>query len=244
MLQDRQYFSRYSYSPPSAVKWLLIVNIGVFVLQYLAAGTDVGQQFLILALAPAAVVRHFAIWQLVTYMFLHGSVEHILFNMLALWMFGSDLERDWGPRTFLKYYFLCGAGAGVCDVLLHAALGSWNTHTLGASGAVYGLLLAWGVLYPNRQVLFMLLFPMKAKYMVMIYGGLSLLGALRINSGVSHIAHLGGMGFGYLFLKGRFARLDTGWIKREYDAWKLRRAKKRFQVYLRKNGGGPGTRVN
>ncbi|MBI1787233.1 MAG: rhomboid family intramembrane serine protease [Acidobacteria bacterium] len=244
MLYDRQYYSKYSYSPPSGVKWLLISNIAVFVIYYLAAGTGLGKSFVLLALAPVMVLQYFAVWQLITYMFLHGSVDHILLNMLALWMFGMDLERDWGTRRFLKYYFLCGAGAGLCDVLLNAALGNWNTRTIGASGAVYGLLLAFGILYPNRLVLFMLFVPLRAKYLVMIYGGIAFLGAMKINTGVSHVAHLGGMIFGYAFLRMRFWRIDLGKVRREYEAFKLRRAKKRFQVYLRKHGSDRGPWVN
>jgi membrane associated rhomboid family serine protease len=164
--------------------------------------------------------------------------------MLALWMFGSVLERDWGTRRFLKYYFLCGIGAGICDVALNGIMGHWNTHTIGASGAIFGLLLAFGVLYPNQTVLFSFIFPMKAKYMVMIVGVIAFLGAFQVNSGVSDIAHLGGMAFGYAYLRLRFFHVDMGYFRREYNAWKLRRAKKRFQVYLRKHGSDRDTFVN
>jgi membrane associated rhomboid family serine protease len=229
------------YFPPG-VKWLLITNVALFVLYYIVPG--VSEHLLLLSLAPVMVLKHFAIWQLVTYMFLHGGIEHILFNMLALWMFGAVLERDWGTRFFLKYYFLCGIGAGLCDVALNGIMGNWGTHTIGASGAIYGLLMAFGVLYPNSTVLFSFIFPMKAKYMVMIVGAIAFLGALRVNSGVSDIAHLGGMAFGYVYLRGRLLRLDLGYLQREYAAWKLRRAKKRFQVYLRKHGSDRDTFVN
>ncbi|MEO7652716.1 MAG: rhomboid family intramembrane serine protease [Bryobacteraceae bacterium] len=246
MRYDTRYrssgLSSSGYFPPG-VKWLLISNAVVFLLYYLSAGTSIGAHFLILSLVPEAVLKHFAIWQLVTYMFLHGGIEHILFNMLPLWMCGSMLESDWGTRRFLKYYFLCGVGAGICDVTLNAMLGHWGTRTIGASGAVYGLLLAFGVLYPNQTVLFNFLFPIKAKYLVMIYGAVAFLGALRINTGVSHIAHLGGMAFGFAYLRLRFAAFDFAQIRRQYQVWKLQRAKKRFQVYLRKHGsdGDPWT---
>src|SRR5258708_38688570 len=110
-------------------------------------------------------------------------------------------------------------------------MGNWGTHTIGASGAIYGLLLAFGVLYPNQTVLFSFIFPMKAKDMVMIVGAIAFLGALHVNTGVSDIAHLGGMAFGYAYLKMRFIRIDLVYFSREFNAWKLRRAKKRFQVY-------------
>ena len=243
MRYDTRYRS-YNYSSyfPAGVKWLLIANVALFVPFYLSSA--VAEHMMLLALTPVAVVYHFSIWQLFTYMFLHGGIEHILFNMLALWMFGMTLEQDWGTRRFLKYYFLCGVGAGFCDVAVNAIIGNWGTHTIGASGAIFGLLLAFGVLYPNQTVLFFFLFPMKAKYMVMIVGAIAFLGALHVNSGVSNIAHLGGMAFGYFYLKVRFMRFDIGYFRREYEAWKLRRAKKRFQVYLRKHGSDRDTFVN
>jgi membrane associated rhomboid family serine protease len=205
----------------------LLVNLG---------GARFGADFLLLALAPAAVVFHFAIWQLVTYLFIHGGLMHLLFNMLSLWMFGSTLEQTWGTRRFLKYYFICGIGAGICDVAVNAALGHWGTRTIGASGAIYGLLLAFGVLYPNQTVLMNFLFPIKAKYLVMIYGAIALFSALGENSGVSSIAHLGGMLFGYLYLKTpRRAAVQMPDLQGAYRRWQMQRAKKKFQVYMRKH---------
>jgi membrane associated rhomboid family serine protease len=154
---------------PQGVKWLLISNTAVFVLGYLLGQAGFPGIFnRWFALVPREVVFHFAIWQLATYLFLHGGVGHLLFNMLALWMFGVTLERDWGTRKFLKYYFLCGIGAGLCDVTVNALLGNWYTSTIGASGAIYGVLLAFGVLYPEAIILFMFIFPIQAKYFVMI----------------------------------------------------------------------------
>ena len=224
---------------PNGVKWLLISNVVMFLL------TDLGNlNFKVLALVPYTVVHQFTIWQLVTYLFLHGSVWHLLFNMFTLWMFGVMLERDWGTRRFLKYYFLCGIGAGICDVLVNAMLGNWNTNTIGASGAIYGLLLAFGVLYPDMTILFLFLFPIRAKYFVMIYGALALYGALHINSGVSNVAHLGGMIFGFIYLKMRFPTLDMEQVRGWYRNYKLKRAKKKFQVYMRKHGSDRGPWVN
>jgi membrane associated rhomboid family serine protease len=240
---------RTSYSGffPQGVKWLLIVNTAVFVLKSLLDG-QFGQHIRILELAPIAVVYHFAIWQLVTYLFLHGGIWHLVFNMLTLWMFGTPLEQTWGTRQFLKYYFICGIGAGLCDVALNAAIGNWRTSTIGASGAIYGLLLAFGVIFPNQTVLMGFLFPIKAKYMVMIYAAIELWMSLGVNTGVSNIAHLGGMAVGFAYLKmparrGTKKRLKLPDWGGAYRQWKLQRAKKKFQVYMKKHGdprgGGP-----
>ena len=245
MAQPRYRLSRsiiYGYFP-TGVKWLLIVNTVIFVIWYLG-GPTVQSWMSPLMLVPRLVVYSFPwyLYQLFTYMFLHGGIGHLLFNMLALWMFGLPLEQTWGTRRFLKYYFLCGIGAGICDTAVNALLGH-NTSTIGASGAIYGLLLAFGVLFPDTQVLMYFLFPIKAKYLVMIYGGVELLSALGSgNSGISNIAHLGGMLFGLLYLKvpiraGRWHLPD--WSGR-YRQWKMQRAKKKFQVYMRKHDGrGP-----
>ncbi|MBZ5723699.1 MAG: rhomboid family intramembrane serine protease [Acidobacteriia bacterium] len=229
---------------PTGVKWLLISNTAIFLLFYLG-GAPVQSNMLLLALTPSLVVHNFFVFELFTYMFLHGGFGHLLFNMLTLWMFGTPLEQTWGTRAFLKYYFLCGVGAGVCDTAVNLILGH-KTTTIGASGAIYGLLLAFGVLFPDVRVLMNFLFPIKAKYLVMIYGAIALFSALGSgNSGVSNVAHLGGMAFGYIYLKARLPKTRlrlpdaAGW----YRQWKLRRAKKKFQVYLRKHGG-PGPRVN
>jgi membrane associated rhomboid family serine protease len=167
--------------------------------------------------------------------------------MFTLWMFGRTLEAEWGTRQFLKYYFLCGVGAGICDVTVNALLHNWGSATIGASGAIYGLLLAFGVLYPNQTVLFNFLFPIRAKYFVMIYGALALLGSFSMNSGVSNIAHLGGMAFGFAYLKSHFVRVRMPGIadlRARYNQWKLQRAKKKFQVYMRKHGSNRGPWVN
>jgi membrane associated rhomboid family serine protease len=223
---------------PTGVKWLLISNTAIFIFTVLFGRPA------LLELAPVAVVKSFCFYQLFTYMFLHAGITHLLFNMLTLWMFGTPLERDWGTRQFLKYYFLCGVGAGLCDVALNAALGNWGTRTLGASGAIFGLLLAFGVLYPNQTVLMNFLFPIKAKYLVMIYGAIELILAFSVNNGVSNIAHLGGMAFGYVYLKGRIPRLRGPDWRTAYQQWKLQRAKKKFQVYMRKHDGRGGPWVN
>jgi membrane associated rhomboid family serine protease len=232
------------------VKWLLIVNCVLFVLYFLASGTELGQQiFLPLALVPRSVVGHLAVWQLFTYLFLHSPLGfgHILMNMLTLWMFGTPLEGVWGTRRFLHYYFFCGAGAGLCVVVLNLLFGSASTRTIGASGAIYGILLAFGMLFPRAIIYFFMMFPIEARWYVLIMGAIVFLSALGdTGGGISHFAHLGGMLFGYLWL-----RLDLGkraggstrprrslshQLSDAYKDWKLRRAKKKFQVYLKKQG--------
>lgn len=229
---------------PAGVKWLLITNIALFVAYFFAVNFGLGYAFHHFGLIPAEVLKSFSVWQLFTYLFLHDPTgfSHILFNMLALWMFGADLERQWGRDAFLKYYFLCGVGAGICVVLANLMAGSLNTRTIGASGAIYGLLMAFGVLYPDRVIWFNFLFPIKAKYFVMIIGAIAFLSSFGgSGGGVSHVAHLGGMIFGFFYLRGLSSRRSlnlTGALTERYRQWKIARAKKKFQVYLRKQGGG------
>ncbi|MGA1990094.1 MAG: rhomboid family intramembrane serine protease [Bryobacteraceae bacterium] len=238
-----------TYYFPPAVKWLLIVNVGVYVADFVLRVWFGLGWFSYGWLVPALVLRGW-IWQLVTYMFLHsvGNVWHIVFNMLCLWMFGMDLERDWGTARFLRYYFLCGVAAGVCVVLVALLRRpDLDIPTLGASGAVLAVLLAYAVMYPDRIMLFMLIFPMKAKYVAMICGAIAFIGSWQGGSGVSHVAHLGGMVVGYIYLKARFkvSLLSPFTVLRGgYRNWRMERARRRFQVYLRKRGPGGGPWVN
>jgi membrane associated rhomboid family serine protease len=230
------------------VKWLLIVNTAIFLVDFFARAWFGVYLFALFTLVPAYVLHYGMLWQLVSYMFLHADVWHILFNMLMLWMFGADLERDWGTRLFLKYYFLCGIAAGLC-VVLASLLRPVEAmfRTLGASGAIYGLLLAYGVLYADRIILFMLLFPMKAKYAVMIFGAIEFIGFWTPGSGVSHVAHLGGMIFGYLYLKTRLQRRPSNpatSFRTRFQDWKRQRARRKFQVYMKKQQSGRGPWVN
>jgi membrane associated rhomboid family serine protease len=154
-------------------------------------------------------------------MLLHGGLLHLGFNMLALWMFGRDLEYDWGSREFLKYYFICGIGAGLVTL---AALWGRPTYTIGASGAIYGILLAFGMAYPNRYIFLWFLVPIKAKYFVILFGALELLASLSsTQDGVAHLTHLGGLVIGFLYLKFSDSRLrfpaPLAWI----GTWRARR---------------------
>ena len=208
-----------------AVKFLLIANVAVFVVQtIIGAGLDY-RLSLLLGLVPQLVINDLYLWQLFTYQFLHGGLFHILFNMLAVWMFGCDLERRWGSAFFLKYYFVSVIGGGILNVLfLPGQLGP----SIGASAGVYGLLLAYGLIYPNRVVYFYFLFPIKMKHFVWIIGAIALYSSISSGeSGIAHLAHLGGMVFGYLYLRG-----GNPWDKfKDYlDRRRLSRLKRRFQI--------------
>ena len=230
---------------PPGVRALLIANTAVFLLRFFL-GRMLGEVFDYLVLIPAAVVKFFFVWQLGTYMFLHSGIMHILFNMLALWWFGTELERVWGTRRFLQFYFFCGIGAGICVVIANYMFGNPAVATVGASGAIYGVLLASAVLWPDREMLFYFLFPIKMKYFVMLIGAIAFLNSFNPASPVSDVAHLGGMIFGYAFLKMPAVR---GWnpldaVNEAYRQWKLARAKKKFQVYMRKQKSDRDRYVN
>ena len=184
---------------PNVIFALLIINGVVFALQ------QISPRFLMInfALWPAGPSNSpFMPWQLLTYGFLHGNLMHIAFNMFALWMFGQDLERLWGPRRFLTYFLVCVVGAGFVQLLVAGWQGGLYP-TVGASGGVFGILLAFGLTFPNRMV--MLIFPpipMRAITAVFVFGALELyLGFSGAAPGIANFAHLGGMLFGFLVLR-------------------------------------------
>ena len=195
---------------PRVTKALLIANILGFVLQWLLGDRRL-LAFMLWPLGgdvydPAGMAPSFMPWQLLSYAFLHGGFAHIAFNMLALVMFGAPLEYTWGERRYLTYYLVCVVGAGLCQL----AVGWWSVSsggpvyaTVGASGGVFGLLLAYGMLFPNQRM--MLLFPpipMKARTFVILFGVAELvLGFTGWQPGVAHFAHLGGMLFGWLVIR-------------------------------------------
>jgi membrane associated rhomboid family serine protease len=222
---------------PFGVKWLLIGNTAIFLLQFLLYQTS-GIALNFLKLIPIQTVTGF-VWQPVTYMFLHdvNSTMHILWNMVSLFFTGPMLEYHWGTTRFLKYYFLCGFGAGICVIIAGFLAGTPQIATIGASGALFGVLVAYAVLFPD--VLFFGV--IKAKWFVTIIGAVNLLdGIASRNAGVSHVAHLGGMLIGYLLI--RFGMMSTtsrsadpiAWMQARYRDWKLARARKKFEVYMRK----------
>ncbi|MCI7050360.1 MAG: rhomboid family intramembrane serine protease [Bacteroidales bacterium] len=202
---------------------LLIANVVCYLLQLLAGSlhidlTDLFGLHFVLA-------EDFRVWQLVSYMFLHGSLTHLFFNMFSLWMFGGLIERTLGAKRFLTYWMVCGIGAGICQefwqtgqyfveglnnypmvntgsaiISMGDYLNLWTT--IGASGACYGVLLAFGMLFPNERIMLLLPpIPMKAKYFVAGYAAIELISAYASNDNVAHFAHLGGMLFGWLLLR-------------------------------------------
>ncbi|HEY6345438.1 MAG TPA: rhomboid family intramembrane serine protease [Bryobacteraceae bacterium] len=233
---------------PPGIKWLLIANTAVFLLEWLADHvapsarlTETLEYYF--ALTPAAVVGSLRIWQPVTYMFLHAGIWHILWNMLALWMFGVELEQTWGTEKFLRFYFLCGIGAGVCVVLMNYLFGDPRVATVGASGAIYGVLAASAALWPDRIIL-ALFFPIKMKYFVGIIAAITFLNSWNPNSGVSDFAHLSGLLIGFLYVKWpRWSTSGSGFhplagLQSGYLTWKRNRARRKFQVYLSKQARG------
>lgn len=198
-----------------------------------------------LGLIPKLVV-HGMIWQLITYSFLHFQLLHLLFNALSLWMFGSQLESDWGSKRFLEYYFFCTIAAALTTVAMsytHILGLSPVTTTIGASGGIYGLLVAFGVLYGESEIMmFPLPFRIKAKYFVWGIVFLTLVGAIQERGGVANFAHLGGLLFGYLYLKflprkGLMLSASESYFgyRNDYYRWKRRRAAKKFEVYMRQH---------
>jgi membrane associated rhomboid family serine protease len=228
----------FSFGPPLTrmVKWLIIVTSAVFVLTYIPAQIFRSDLFNDLSdffgLRTDLVIHKFYVWQFVTYLFLHGGWFHIIFNMFALWMFGSDLEKLWGGKKFLFYYFLTGIGAGILDVTLNALFHpSVASPTIGCSGAVYGLLLAYGMLFPDRLIYLYMIIPIKAKWFVVIMGAIEFVSSFSgSGSGVSHVAHLGGMLFGFLYLHGW--SLPYRW-QLQYHEWRRARLRSKFEVYMR-----------
>lgn len=238
--------SQISFWPPftGVVKSLILVTSAVFLVTYVPVqlmpsafgfrGAPLGTDYF--GLIPYDVTHHLLIWQLATYLFLHGGWGHIIFNCLALWMFGYELERTWGSRRFLFYFFLTGIGAALFNVLLDP-FGA--IPVIGNSGAVYGVLLAYGVLFPDRPIFLYFVIPVKAKWFVLIIGVVEFWMSLtQPGSGVAHIAHLGGMLFGYLYIRRlRGARPRGGGfdLRSQYEGWRRARLRRKFDVYMQKH---------
>lgn len=227
----------YSFGPgpwTPAIKAIIIANVAMFLLTYIAPAVQVP-----LWLNPQSVV-HGQIWRLVSYMFLHDGVFHVLFNMLFLWMFGVELERMWGTRFFVKYYFITGIAAAVTTILvsfvpffgLHQL---YFSRTVGASGAIVAVLLAYGLYFPHREIFIYGIFPIKAKYLLLILGVISLFSG----GNVAHATHIGGALAGYVYLKGGRIHLLSE-VQYRYLKWRINRRRTRFDVY----SGGRADDVN
>ncbi len=211
MAYQRYRFSFGSGLTPT-VKNLMIVMGAVFFLQEIVSSDII----VYLGLWPIMVWSKYYLWQLFTYIFLHGGLTHLLFNLLALYMFGGELESSWGSKKFLFYFFFCGIGAAVFTVVFfrHEYM-----VIIGASGAIYGILLAFGWLFPDRQILIYFLFPIPAKYFVIIFGLIELYSSKGgTGGGIAHLTHLGGLLFGLIYMAYPMVRqkLRRGYTKRKW----------------------------
>ncbi len=210
----------------SGLKKIIIANVIVFFFMVL-----IPMRFWItwFALDPSAVFLKLRIWQPFTYLFLHGGFWHLFMNMFVLWMFGNELERLWGTREFVRFYFVTGVGAGFFSVVpyyLNVLLGnqSFSPSIIGASGAVYGILLAYALTYPNRLVYLYFFFPIRVKYLV-IFMGLLTFFSVGQRDGVAHVTHLGGLVVAWFYLRrgGKYRGLDLSWSKIQ-NAWRRLRS--------------------
>jgi membrane associated rhomboid family serine protease len=238
------------------------VNCGIYLLQAFLNITGLVSQntvFVVFGLIPYAVVHgvlsigpvYGGAWQLVTYLFIHHGVFHVLFNMLTLWMLGSMLEGDWGAKRFREFYLYCGIGAALVTIAVSytGAFGMAPTQpTVGASGAIYGILIAFGMLYGEMDMfLFPLPITIKAKYLVAIWIFIALAATISEGpGGVANIAHLGGLVFGWIYVKFLPRRgLGSAFSERyyslrnQYYRWKRARAARKFEVYMRKHQDDP-----
>jgi len=248
----KSYRISFDFYITAGVKLLLIANFAVFLLEALlyrfsgpSAYAELVKWF---GLVPAGVVPLFRIWQRFTYLFLHdvNSIWHILTNMFMLWMFGRELELVWGKNRFLYYYFLTGVGAGIINVIVKtvpALFGHGFSYvpTIGASGAIFGILMACAILFPDRRV-YLLPFPvaMSMRTVVIIMAAFTFLGTFGLGAdNVSHLCHLGGMLVGYLYLR-RGSFLYS--LRNSVSDWQHRRNRKRFEVYMGKHRKEPPSR--
>jgi len=205
-----QYRFSFGYGLTPVVKNLMMTMGAVYVLQLLLSELI----FVYLGLVPYLVLKKLYFWQMATYIFLHGGISHLLFNLLGLWMFGGEIENYWGSRKFLGFFLFCGIGAGLCTVVFTPPFYQ-RIPVIGASGAIYGILLAFGWLFPNRLVYIYFLFPIPAKYLVILYGLIEFFSSVegRMGGGVAHLTHLGGLLFGLFYMAYPMIRQR---IRREY----------------------------
>jgi membrane associated rhomboid family serine protease len=227
------FVSSFSFGPgplSTALKALIGANVVVFL--GAAFSRALVEQ---LGLIPHLFLTDLRLWQPATYLFVHAGIFHILFNMLALWMFGTELERIWGTRYFVKFYLVTGIGAGLLTVLFSLlpfgfARQVYGSIVIGASGSIYGLLLAYALYFPDRPIYMYFLFAIPAKYFVMILGAIAFYSSLATTGGVANATHLGGLLVGYLYLKGGRLHL-IGEVKYRYLKWKINRVRRKFDVY-------------
>ena len=207
---------RYQFQSPSgdlsfkpklftdAIKLLITVNFAIFFFQTLSGQSRMF--FQLFGLVPKSVWSQFMIWQPFTYLFFHGGIWHILINMFVLWMFGTELEKVWGKERFLKYYFMTGVGSGLITFILNL---NSTIPVGGASGAVYGVLLAYGLMYPNRTIYLYGILPIKSVWFVISIGAIAFFSSLGNTSNISHMTHLSGMLIGFFILRSNFRWKDA-----------------------------------
>ena len=200
------YNRRFSSNPVldfltgSVVNQIIVINVIIYVIQVILARSSFIELF---GLRPYVVLSRGYVWQLVTYMFLHGSPWHLLLNMFIIWMFGTPLEGVWGSNRFLNYYVVCGLGGALLSFLF-----SFNTTVIGASAAGYGILLAYAILFPYSEIYVWGLFPVSARTLVIFMIVIEFVSGITGGDGVAHFAHLGGMGAGFIYLK------SDRWVRR------------------------------
>jgi len=196
--QFQSHQTQFTWNPrrfSDAIKVLIIINVGMYLLQIITGSQE--RMIEIFGLSTETIWP--MIWQPITYMFMHGGIWHVAINMFVLWMFGTELENIWGKNEFLKYYFVTGVGAGIIWLLFN--IGGSNAILIGASGAIYGILMEYGLMFPNRIVYVYFLFPVKVKWFVIFIGAIAFISSMGTGSKISHLTHLSGMLIGYLYLR-------------------------------------------
>ena len=249
----KSYRVSFDFYVTPAIKFLLIANFAVFIFEallYRFSGPPAyGELLQWFGLVPARVILY--LWQPFTYLFLHdlGSIWHILMNMFTLWMFGRELELVWGRNRFLRYYFMTGVGAGLINVIVKMAPALFGQGiprtayipTIGASGAIFGILVACAILFPGRRVyVFPLPVPLSMRTVVILMTVVTFLGTFGLGAdNVSHLCHLGGMLVGFVYLR-RGSFLYS--LRNSVSDWQHRRNQRRFQIYLGKHRKDPPSR--
>ena len=213
-----------------AIKILVSVNFCIYILQSVSGKEDVF--FRLFGLVPSTFMSDLMLWQPFTYMFFHApfyssvGISHILLNMLGLWVFGRELEQAWGKTKFLRYYFITGIGSGLITYFFQM---SSDNPVIGASGAVYGILLAYGVSYPNRMLYIWGLIPVRSMWLVIIMGSIAFFGLLGNADGISHVTHISGMLIGYVLLKKKWRWRDIWFaIRKKTIEFQVQRHEEKF----------------
>ncbi len=244
-MHQRSMNIRFGGPVTPAVKQLMILNGSVFILQQIVGLFEPNMLEAIFGISHGGFAQKFMLWQPVTYMFLHGGWLHIFFNLLGLWMFGGELEQIWGKGRFFRYYILSGIGAGFFIAIMNyyvALRFGTSAVTIGASGAIYAILLAYGLTWPNREVLLYFLFPIKIKYLLIAFGLVEFFGTLSSAAGtggnISHVGHVGGLITGFIlyrsFMKNRAKSnvVKLSFFKRLTKGFRLKQKKKQIDTRI------------